>query len=326
MVVVLNMANLQYSSGHDQSDNRILSGETRVSECIWATKRSRLGYKPVTDLPQYKKIKGETASNHIYAREYDNYLYEKWCEETFDNGKCIYDAYKYIAFNIKYKPETNKTDFWQTPIETDILRMGDCEDAVFLFFSRLPLNQENAEIVWGWVTDKQSKERRAHVWYQLFDKRGQKYIVEGFSKEWNGIIPMEIARNCEARIPLFSIPHNKVITLVGLLSGADDRNGYRALTNLLRPMAHSNTDFENKEYLSKPKVRFNNLNYEFIGYPVNNQDKSWNTATPTHRVFPKMRKEIFNIYKKLRKMFLRYDKQKKENSLYAQVSNNTELK
>ena len=318
------MANLPYSSDHDLSDNMKLNGETNVSESIWATKRSRLGYKPVPSLPQYKKVKREPASRQDYAREYDNYLYEKWCEETFDNGKCIYDAYKNIAFNIKYEPETNKTDFWQTPIETGRLRRGDCEDAVFLFFSRLPLDQENAEIVWGWVTDKQSKVRRAHVWYQLNDKKGQKYIVEGFSKDWNGIIPMEIARNCEARKPLLTIPHNKVIRLVSLLSGEDDRQDYRILTNLLRPTALSNTDFENKEHMLKSKTRYKNFNYEFVGYPVNNQYKSWNSAS--HKVFPVMRKEIFNIFRKLRKMFLRYDEQKTEIRPYVKISNKTDIR
>ncbi|MFQ5788369.1 MAG: hypothetical protein ACE5H1_10375, partial [Thermodesulfobacteriota bacterium] len=74
----------------------------------------------------------------------------------------------------------------------------------------------------------------------MIDKKGQKYIVEGFSKEWNGIIPIEIARNYETRKPLLSIPHNKVARLVNLLSGADDRQAYGELINLLRPTTLSN--------------------------------------------------------------------------------------
>ena len=314
------MANLPYLSDHDQSDNRKLNGETSVSESIWATKRSRLGYKPVPSLPQYKKVKREQAFRQNYAREYDNYLYEKWCEETFDNGKCIYTAYKDIAFNIKYKPDANKTDFWQTPIETHRLRRGDCEDAVFLFFSRLPLNQENAEIVWGWLTDKQSKVRRAHVWYQLIDKKGQKYIAEGFSKDWNGIIPIEITRNYETREPLLSIPHNEVIKLVSFFSETDDRQAYRTLINMIRPTALSNTDIDSQEHLMKSKILYNNFDYGFVEYPEKNRDKSWNSANH------KMHKEIFCIFSKLRKMFLRYDEQKKEIGPYVQISNKTDLR
>ena len=324
IVVALNMASSQYLSGRDLTDNRILAGETSMPERNWAAKRSRLGYKPVPDVLQYKKVKGEPSSRQIYAGEYDNYLYEKWCEETFDNGKYIYAAYRNIAFNIKYEPEANKTDFWQTPIETNKLGRGDCEDAVFLFYSRLPSNQENAEILWGWVTDKQSKVRRAHVWYQLIDKKGQKYIVEGFSKEWNGIIPMEIVRNYETKKPLLSIPHNKVVRLVSLLSGADDRQAYGTLINLLRPTALSNIDYDNQEHLLKAKTLYSNFNYEFVGYPVNNQDKSWNSAS--HKMLPRMRKEIFSIFRKLRKMFLRYDEQKTEIGPYVQISNKTDLR
>ena len=70
------MANLPYSSDHDQSDNRKLNEETSVSESIWATKRSRLGYKPVPSLPQYKKVKRGLAFHQINASEseHDNYL------------------------------------------------------------------------------------------------------------------------------------------------------------------------------------------------------------------------------------------------------------
>ncbi len=318
------MVNLMCISGHDQADNRKLAWGTSWHECNWSGNRSRLGYKPVPDVSEYKKAKGEPSSRQFYAKEYDNYLYEKWCEETFDNGKYIYAAYKNIAFNIKYKPEAKKTDFWQTPIETDRLRRGDCEDAVFLLYSRIPSNQENAEIVWGWVTDKESKVIRPHVWYQLRDKKGQNYIIEGFSKDWNGIIPMEIARNYETRKPLLSIPHNKVNILVSLLSGADDRRAYETLINLLRSTTLSNIDFDDQKHLLKTKTLYNNFNYEFVGYPVNNQDKFLNSAS--HKILPKMRIEIFSIFRKLHKMFLRYDEQKTEIGPYVQISTKTDLR
>ena len=303
IVVVVIMVNL-ILIGHDQAGNRKLTLEASRHESNWSGKSSRLGYKPVPDISEYKKVKGDTSSCQIHSREYDNYLYEQWCEETFDNGMYIYAAYKSIAFKIKYKPEAKKTDFWQTPIETDRLKNGDCEDAVFLLFSQLPSDQENAEIVWGWVVNKQSKATRPHVWYQLTDKKGQKYIVEGFSKEWNGIIPMEVAREYESRKPILTIPHSKVTELTNLLLEANDRQVYWSLINLLKP-----TNFSN---------------YEFTGFPVNSRDQSWNTAS--HRMPQKIRKEIFNIFRKLRKMFLRYDEQKEGFYTYMQISNRRDLK
>jgi hypothetical protein len=319
IVMALNMVNLQYPSGHDLSGNRVLAGETNLSEYAWG-KRSQLGYKPVPDVPQYRKLTTRQDGDSYH----DNFLYKNWCEETFDNGKYIYAAYKNIAFNIKYKREAKKTDFWQTPIETDRLKKGDCEDAVFLLFSQLPSNQENAEIVWGWVIDKQTKAAKPHVWYQLVDKKGQKYIVEGFSKDWNGIIPMEIAKEHESRKPIFSIPHAKVIELTSLLLEASDRQVYEPLMNLLRPANFSNIDFDNQNHLLKTRTRPHHLNYEFIGYPVNTQDRSRNSAS--HRMHPKMRKEIFNIFKKLRKMFSRYEEQQVEFYTYMQISNRIDLR
>ncbi len=320
MVVTVIMVNLMSTMDHGQADNREQVWETRGHECNWAGKSPRLGYKPVPDVSRYKKVKGELSSHKIHVGEYDNYLYEQWCDKTFDNGKYIYAAYKNIAFNIKYKPEANKIDFWQTPIETDRLKNGDCEDAAFLLLSQLPSNHDNAEIVWGWVIDKQSKTTRPHVWCQLIDKKGQKYITEGFSKDWNGIIPMEVAKEFESRKPILTIPHSKVTELTSLLLKANDRQAYWPLINLLRPTI----DFDNQDHLSKAKIRPHHFNYKFIGHPVSTQDTSGNPAN--HRMSRKKRNEIFNIFKKLRKMFIRYDKQKAEPYTYMQVSNRIDMK
>lgn len=168
---------------------------------------SNLGYKPVPDTCPYV---GDGCELN------DNFLYKKWCEETFDNGNLVYEAYKNIAFNIKYTPEQPKMDIWQTPLETARLKKGDCEDAVFLFFSQLLPKQTNAEIVWGWITNKQNGIGWAHVWYQLTDKKGQKYVVEGFSEDWNGIIPMDIVQDKEIRNPIFKISHRMVSRLSSL--------------------------------------------------------------------------------------------------------------
>jgi hypothetical protein len=163
--------------------------------------------------------------------------YNKWCEETFDNGEQIYRAYKNIAFNVKYTPEEDKADFWQTPKETSELKKGDCEDAVFLFFSKISAVQD-AKIIWGWVIDKKTNIGKAHVWYQLTDKNMRQYVVEGFSNDWNGIIPIEIISDSETRIPILSITHRALIKLSNLASGFDSLQTFKELAWL-----HSSIDY-----------------------------------------------------------------------------------
>ena len=179
---------------------------------------SNVGYKPVPDTFSYVKDGGELN---------DNFLYKEWCEETFNNGNCVYEAYKNIAFNIEYTEEPYKTDIWQTPLETAKLGKGDCEDVVFHFFSQLPLNMGNAEIVWGRIFD--SRRDYSHVWYQLTSKTGQLYVVEGFSKDWNGIIPMGIVENTETRRPIFTIAHSSVSRLASSVPKVDDSQNIRSL-------------------------------------------------------------------------------------------------
>ncbi len=324
MVMAVSTVNLMSIMGYGRADDGKLAWKTGRHECNWAGKGLRLGYKPVPDVSGYKRVGEILSSLQDHAGEYDNYLYKQWCEEIFDNGKYIYAAYKSIAFNVKYKQEAKKSDFWQTPIETNRLKYGDCEDAAFLLLSQLPSNQENAEIVWGWVFDKQSNATRPHVWCQLTDKRGQKYIAEGFSKAWNGIIPMDIVKEYESRKPTLIIPHSKVAELSRLLLEANDRQTYWSLINLLRPTNFSNIDFDNQGHLIKAETRPHRFTYEFIGHPVSTQNTSRNPAS--HIMPRKTRNEIFNIFNKLRKMYLRYDEQKAEPYTYMQVANRIDMK
>jgi hypothetical protein len=233
---------------------------------------SNLGYKPVSDTCPYVESEGKLS---------DNFLYKEWCEETFDNGKYIYEAYKDIAFNIKYTPELSKTDYWQTPVETARLKKGDCEDAVFLFFSQLPSNQENAEIVWGWVINKRSTVGRAHVWYQLLDKKGQQYVVEGFSNDWNGIIPIEIIEETESRKPIFTIAHSAISRLAGSLPKVDDSQIIHSLVD-----SPAVTSFSNHDSVKQPFLQ--------------GMDTS---------LLPNTTKEISNILNKLHELFSRYERQ-----------------
>lgn len=140
----------------------------------------------------------------------DNQFYKEWCVNTFNNGERIYEAYKEIAFDIDYRAEAPKIDYWQTPVETIQSKQGDCEDSVFLFFSKLSELDIDGDLIWGWVVDRESSITFAHVWYQLFDKRGKPYIVEGFSRDWNGIIPLEMIAGKEDRVPTLILKHGQV--------------------------------------------------------------------------------------------------------------------
>lgn len=165
------------------------------------------GYKPVEDAWTEKPLTTRDPDGNSIP---DNPRYKEWCINTFKNGEQIYEAYREIAFDIDYRAEPPRTDYWQTPIETRQSKKGDCEDSVFLFFSQLSGLDIDGDIVWGWVVDKDTSITFAHVWYQLFDKRGRAYIVEGFSKEWNGIIPEELVSGAEERLPTLMLRHNRV--------------------------------------------------------------------------------------------------------------------
>ena len=167
------------------------------------------GYKPVEDPWPMESAVASYSENIL-----DNQPYKEWCTKNFRNGDQIYEAYKEIAFNIDYRAEPEKTDYWQTPVETRQKKQGDCEDSVFLFFSKLSELDIDGDLVWGWVVDKNNSIAFAHAWYQLFDKQGRQYIVEGFSKEWNGIIPSEMIGDKEERVPTLILRHNQVNHIV----------------------------------------------------------------------------------------------------------------
>jgi len=89
------------------------------------------GYKPVEDPWPVKPLIAYPADGSNIP---DNQLYREWCAKTFRNGEQIYAAYKEIAFEINYRAEPTKTDYWQTPVETRKSKQGDCEDSVFCSF------------------------------------------------------------------------------------------------------------------------------------------------------------------------------------------------
>jgi hypothetical protein len=282
LVIMVSLVNLLYTLYYDHPDNVIMAGVKDPTEISMVSDSTRLSYKPVPDVHQCIKDEFELPVRQSCSGCHDNFLYKKWCEETFDNGNYIYEAYKKIAFDIKYAPEPNKADFWQTPIETVRLKRGDCEDAAFLLFSKIPSGQKNAEIVWGWAIDKQNAVKRLHVWYQLEDKKGQKYIIEGFSKDWNGIIPMEIVKKNQSRIPILIIAHSEASRLDGLLKIADNEQVSLLLEGLFTSTLLQ--DIDNK--------------------------------STGRKMLSKKRKVISHFFKKLCEVFSRYEKQKIERLLH----------
>ncbi len=302
--IMLNMINLSFAIENERMDQ---TGE----RLCWSGSYSHPGYKPVPD---------ECPNLEDSEELHDNFLYKEWCEETFTNGNYIYKGYKDIAFKIKYAPEAAKTDNWQTPLETIKLKQGDCEDAVFLFFAHLPPTEENAEIVWGWVTDRQLGVARAHVWYQLKDREGKEYIVEGFSNDWNGIIPMEIVERTETREPILKITHLEACRLSSLISRPDSGDTFQILANL-----HRSTDFvkieKNNKAISQDAVTSYHLNTKSIGMKSMSRDYKmfWNQPVK-NRINTIVCKEVSKIFRKLHELFTRYEEQGKDHNANLQVA------
>ena len=301
--IILNMINLSFAIDNERTN--------QVGEQLkWSGSDSYPGYKPVLD----------ECPNLEYAEgQHDNFLYKEWCKKTFTNGNHIYEGYKNIAFNIKYAPETSRTDNWQTPHETITLEQGDCEDAVFLFFSHLLPTQENAEIVWGWVIDKHGV-ARAHVWYQLKDGEGKEYIVEGFSNEWNGIIPMEIVEKTETREPILKITHLEASRLLTLISRSDSWDTYQILADL-----HRSTDFvkneNNDSVISQDTFTRYHLDTKHIGSMNMSREYMSTLNQPVgHMINTIVSNEISKIFRKLHELFIRYEKQAEGNYANQQVA------
>ena len=293
ITVIISMVNLPFSVGGDRAAEKIGN-------------YSKLGYKPVPDTYSYAKDSD---------RLNDNPLYKKWCEETFDNGDYIYEAYKNIAFNIKYTPETNGMDYWQTPMETTGLKSGDCEDIAFSFFSKIPSNMRNAGIVWGWVIDKRTKAGWAHVWYQLTDRKGQKYVVEGFSNDWNGIIPMEIIQDTETRKPIFIISHGMLNKLSCLLPKVEKWQMSRPLLDLFTEASFTTHVSGSQRYGLNMNVQRHLSSHEYVEYPENTrggpgQYTRYTRHSLVSKDLPGVNKEISNIFEKLHELFSRYADQK----------------
>lgn len=308
-IIILDMINIFAINKKDTSQV--------VEQFCWADIHSNRGFKPVMD--ECPNIEDEEVLQ-------DNFLYKEWCEETFNNGTYIYEGYKDIAFKINYESEADKTDIWQTPSETSCLQKGDCEDAVFLFFSHLSPYQENAEIVWGWVINNKTGLARAHVWYQLSDNKGRQYVVEGFSNDWNGIIPMDIVKNTETRISILNIKHVEASRLASLIRKPDSLKAFQMSADLHRSTDLVNNDKNNKYYSKDAYTRYHRDSTYIENRSMSREFKSSWVLPLKQRFNITVSKEITKIFIKLHVLFTRYEKQMEgfsENSYFTERSENT---
>ena len=140
----------------------------------------------------------------------ENPSFKVWCESKFLHGNSIYNAYRQIAFQIRYTEEPPQNDFWQTPLETIHRHAGDCEDAVLLFNNFLPHNINNGRIVWGIIEDLKNNVTFAHVWFELVDRKGELYLVDPFTNDWNGITHLMLLKDKRIKKEIVGIP-NKLI-------------------------------------------------------------------------------------------------------------------
>lgn len=244
----------------------------------------------------------------FYGLKY-NPLYKKWCEETFVNGKDIYYAYRDIAFNVKYTPEPPKTDKWQTPYETEESKKGDCEDAVFLFFSHLSDGCNNAKIVWGWVVDRQERIARAHVWWQITDKEGKEYVVEGFTDHWNGIIPMSIIKKNEIRKPILEMTYLEASRLLEMISRPNSWNTYELIRDLHSPISYVPESYVPEK--NDIKLNYSDTHIKNHRHMYRKFDWAWGFSNEEllYKLSQVDAREIRIIFKKLYEFFTKYDMQ-----------------
>ena len=158
--------------------------------------------------------------------------------------------------------------------------------------------------------------------------------MEGFSKDWNGIIPMEIVEETESRRPIFTISHSAVSRLASSLSGANDQQLYQSLIDLLAVANSIDHDSGNRFLLQDANTLSLRSNYEYTAYPENAHSparlssggKSYENTTyrgsysAGRQMLPDVNKEISNILKKLHELISRYEKQKTETETDMQVA------
>ncbi len=177
----------------------------------------------------------------------DNFKFKQWCMDTFYSGSEIYEAYKVVSFDITYATDVplHSYDFWQKPIETLKLKKGDCEDAVILFSSLSPLCHEDIKLVWGYVYDVKNGGKAKHVWVELTSKTKQKYILEAYKGDWNGIVKAAIDRKTLKRDEIISLPqclYNEVLMALAECDSNYDEEEHKLVIEYITPWISSGVD------------------------------------------------------------------------------------
>lgn len=137
-------------------------------------------------------------------------------------------------------------------------------------------------------------------------------MVEGFSNDWNGIIPMEIVQETETRKPTLIISHSMLYKMSCLLPKVKNWKMCQALVDLFTKTSSVTHVSGSRPFGIKMNVRRYLSSYEYIEYPENVQGRTWQythyvSHLPTSKKYPAVNNEISNILEKLCSMFSRYE-------------------
>jgi ribosome-associated toxin RatA of RatAB toxin-antitoxin module len=155
---------------------------------------------------------------------------------------------------------------------------------------------------------------------QLKDRKGKEYIVEGFSNDWTGIIPMEIVSKTETRKSILKITHLEASRLLALISRPDSWDTYQLLADL-----HRSTDFvsieNNNKVVSQDAVTLYHLDAKRVGIRNMSREymRSWNQPVD-HRINTIVSNEISKIFRKLHELFTKYEKQAENSNANLQIA------
>ena len=93
----------------------------------------------------------------------------------YDNQYRKVRKYLETASRFKYKADASGADYWQIPLETEKLGMGDCEDkSIWLYSKLLKEGFDNIRLVLGYYRISKSS---FHMWVNWYTN-GRVYILD----------------------------------------------------------------------------------------------------------------------------------------------------
>ena len=92
-----------------------------------------------------------------------------------DNIELLKDVLYECGQKFKYMPEPLGLDYWQTPIETEKLKTGDCEDLSVWVIDRAYSSIVGGSLYIVWGTDMSGQ---GHSWIEYEDDNGERYWLD----------------------------------------------------------------------------------------------------------------------------------------------------